>query len=148
MSKITPISESQAIYSPGSVQRTSTDFFKQSLEKAMDAQKTSGAPNSPTALSEVRPTVFHKIDTPAENVAIQTNQLLDLLDDYARNLNNPSRSLRDMAPLVEEICTHAQGLLKETAKMPPTEEKLREIASSAAVTAQVELIKFRRGDYV
>jgi hypothetical protein len=148
VSKIIPISENQAIYPQGNVQRTSNDFFQQSLEKAMEAQKTSGPPHPPTALGELRPTVFHQIDSPSESVAIQTNQLLDLLDDYASNLSDPSRSLRDMAPLMEEISINAQVLLKETEKMPSTEEKLRGIASSAAITAQVELIKFKRGDYV
>jgi hypothetical protein len=148
MSKIIPISENQATYPRGNVQRTTNDFFKESLEKAIEAQKTSGAPCSPTALGEVRPTVFHQINTPAESVTIQANQLLDLLEDYAKNLNDPSRSLKDMAPLMEEISINAQKLLKETEKMPATEEKLRGIASSAAVTAQVELFKFKRGDYV
>lgn len=147
MSKIIPITENQAIYPQGNVRQPSNDFFKRSLEKAMEARKTTGAPSTPN-LGEVRPTVFHQIDTPAENVALQTNQLLDLLDDYARNLKDPSRSLKDMAPLMEEISNNARNLLEETEKTPPTEEKLREIASSAAVMAQVELIKFKRGDYI
>jgi hypothetical protein len=148
MSKIIPISENPAIYPQGNVQRTSTDVFKQSLEKAMEARETSGVPNGPKALGEIRAAAFYPINSSAENVAIQTNQLLDLLDDYARNLNNPSKSLRDMAPLMDEISINVQELLHETEKMPPNEEKLREIASSAATTAQVELIKFKRGDYV
>jgi hypothetical protein len=148
MSKIIPISENQAIYSQGNVQQPSNDFFKRSLEKAMEAQNTTGAPFSPSALGEVRPAVFHQIDTPTESVALQTNQLLDLLDDYARNLKDPSRSLKDIAPLMEEISSNAQNLLQETKRISPSEEKLRGIASSAAIMAQVELIKFKRGDYI
>jgi hypothetical protein len=149
MSKIIPISENQAIYPQGNVQRTSADVFKQSLEKAMETQEATGVPKGPRTLGEVRAAAFHQINnTPAENVATQTNQLLDLLDDYAKNLNNPAKSLRDMAPLMDEISINAQELLQETEKMPPNEAKLRGIASSAAITAQVELIKFKRGDYV
>jgi hypothetical protein len=147
MSKIVPISENQAIYPQGNIQKTSNDFFKQSLEKALEAQKTSEAPLS-TPLGEIRPTVFHQIKDPVESVTTQTNQLLDLLDHYASDLNNPSKSLKDIAPLLEEINTNAQELLAETEKMPSTEDPLRGIASSAAITAQVELIKFNRGDYV
>ncbi|MFH0731159.1 MAG: hypothetical protein V2B19_33050 [Pseudomonadota bacterium] len=147
MSKIIPISENQAIYLQGNVQQPSNDFFKRSLEKAMEAQKTTGASHT-ASLGEVRPTVFHQIDTPTENVALQTNQLLDLLDDYARNLKDPARSLKDIAPLLEEISSNTQNLLRETEKIPPTEEKLRGIASSAAIMAEVELIKFKRGDYI
>lgn len=148
MSKIIPISENQAVYPQGNVQRTSNDFFKHSLEKAMEAQKASAPPQRPTALGEVRPTVFHQIDTPAEGVVMQTNQLLDLLDDYAGHLTDPSRSLRDMAPIMEEISINAQQLLRESEKIPATDQKLREIVSSVAITAQVELIKFNRGDYI
>lgn len=148
MNKIIPISENPAIYPQGNVQRMSTDLFKQSLEKAMEAKESSGVPHGPGALGEIRAAAFLPINSASENVTLQTNQLLDLLDDYARNLNNPSKSLRDMAPLMDEISLNAQELLHETEKMPPNEEKLREIASSAAITAQVELIKFKRGDYV
>lgn len=147
MSKIVPISENQAVFSQGSVQKAPNDLFKQSLEKAMESQKASEA-SALSPLGEVHPATFHQITAPVDNVTRQTNELLDLMDHYARDLNNPSKSLKDIAPLLEEISYNAKELMAETRKMPLTEENLREIASRAAITAEVELIKFKRGDYI
>lgn len=148
MSNIIPISDNPLLSPQGNVQRASTDLFKNSLEKALDAQKTSGTPQHIAPLGEVRAMSFHPIETPAEKVAAQTGHLLDLLDNYAKDLGNPSKSLKDMTPLLEQISMNAQELIENTDKVPHAEEQLRGIASSAAITAQVELIKFKRGDYV
>lgn len=143
-----PISANPVISRQEKARQPSNDFFKDSLNRAMGDRKATDSPAPPTALGEVRPTSFHQIDSPAQRIVSQTSQLLDLLDNYASNLNNPSRSLKDMAPLVDEINANANHLLQETGQMPDSDENLRQIASEAVMTARMELIRFNRGDYV
>lgn len=152
MSKIVPIpdliSANPVIAPQGKVRQPSNDFFKDSLNKAMGDRKATDTLAPPVALGEVRPTSFHEINSPAQRIVSQTTQLLDLLDNYASDLNNPSRSLKDMAPLVDEINANANDLLRETGQMLDPDENLRQIASEAVMTARMELIRFNRGDYV
>jgi hypothetical protein len=148
MSNIIPISEKQVVYTQDLTQKPANELFKNSLEKALQSRQTSSISQGNVSLPEIQASSPYLAISPTDKVTSQTSRLLDLLDNYAKNLERPSITLRDMVPLTEEIRLNAQELLEETEKIPQDQEKLRGIATSAVIAAEVELVKFRRGDYV
>ncbi|MDX9786583.1 MAG: hypothetical protein RBT11_07395 [Desulfobacterales bacterium] len=148
MSNIIPISENQAIQPHKTVQKTTDICFKDSLNKALGEKATTETYPAARALGEIQAASFLSIESPIEKVVTQTNQLLDLLRDYADDLNNQSKSLKDIAPLLNTIHNNANNLLKEAENMAVPNEALQRIASEVALTARLESIKFHRGDYI
>jgi hypothetical protein len=72
---------------------------------------------------------------------------LDRLEAFARGLENPGTSLRDLAPLARELEEDSRRLaalsLTHTGASP-----LRPLLEEAAALAYVESLKFQRGDYL
>ena len=71
-----------------------------------------------------------------------------LKPDYAKwQLDDPRISLKQMMPVVQALEAEGSGLanMQEQGLLPTD---LSRIASEVAVTAQVEISKFHRGDYV
>jgi len=125
--------------------------FQSSLEIALargTAAKTktvqAAALSEPPAAAQVNPAAA----TSADDIACQTDSLLDLLESYANGLGSPWATLKDLAPLVNRIRDEAQQLMESAGKSTSAESGLKDIASQAALTANMEYIKFQRGDYV
>ena len=69
---------------------------------------------------------------------------MGLLDSYAKDMENPKKTLRDIEPLIVSIRQNASDLMEAADKISPD---LKEIATETAVAANSEYIKFYRGDY-
>lgn len=148
MSNIIPIFENQALHSQSTLKKTTDTSFQDSLNKALEA-KTAPQPSAAApALGEIQAPAFIPVAPPEAKVITQTSRLLDLLSEYANDLEDTSKSLRDIEPLVNTIRNHADDLLKETETMDAPDETLRKIASEVALTARLESMKFNRGDYI
>jgi hypothetical protein len=78
---------------------------------------------------------------------IQVEGFLNILDDYRRKLADPGFSLRAIDPVVREMEAGRAGLTQVEAALPDG-DGLKEICNRALVTAAVEIVKFRRGDYI
>lgn len=78
----------------------------------------------------------------------QGDKFLALLDDYARQLIDPTRTLRDIEPLVERIETEVGIIEGEVLKQFPHDKDLERLIRDLAVTADVAVFKFQRGDYI
>ena len=93
---------------------------------------------SPKDLSEVR-----------TNVLDQGDRILNLLDDYGRELTDPAMTLKDIEPLVERIEKEVR-LFEEEAERGSDhgDQAFDQLTQDLAVTARVALIKFRRGDFL
>jgi hypothetical protein len=76
------------------------------------------------------------------------NRILNLLDDYARDLCNPQKTLKHIGPLVETIKKEAHLIEKEAADKIQNDSELERFIKDVAVTANVAAFKFNRGDYV
>jgi hypothetical protein len=74
-------------------------------------------------------------------------ETLGLLEEYAVSLGDPSNTLKDLAPLAEELSLSAGGLDSLTRKLPE-DDPLRELGSDTAALAAVEALKFKRGDFL
>ena len=148
MIKITDISNSTPISGPQKTEKPKTGLFQQNLNAAqVKKQVTETLPTGVAPLGELRPTTFPSISTPSAGIANRTNGLLDLLDRYARDIENPKKTLKEIEPLIASIQRKALQLMEEADKMVPDDAKLKRIAEECAVTANVEYLKFYRGEY-
>ena len=75
-------------------------------------------------------------------------RILDLLDDYGKKLNDPAKTLKDIEPLVESISKEVRRIEAEAAEKVSDDRELEELINDLAVTADVAVFKFYRGDYI
>ena len=82
------------------------------------------------------------------DVLVQSDKILHLLDDYARELTDPTRSLKDIEPLVKDIRKEVSLIEDEAAMKIKNDNELEKIIKDLTITANVALSKFHRGDYI
>ncbi len=124
------------------------DAFTSALTRALDKTQPSEMQNNPQALGEITSVRTIQIPTQSDLVSGSTEKLLELLDTFSAQLQDPGVSLKHMAPVLETIHNKADQLVKETRDLGAEHAGLRDIANQTAVTAQTEYIKFQRGDYL
>ena len=73
-------------------------------------------------------------------------KLLTVLDDYRIKLGDPQMSLKEVDPVVKQLESENENL-KPVLESLADGDKLKEILNDALVTASLEVIKFKRGDY-
>ena len=73
------------------------------------------------------------------------SNILDLMEKYTQALNDPTRTLKSIQPIVEDMLTELNGLTGESSTHS---EELASLVNEIAVAARVETIKFQRGDYI
>ena len=150
MDKITGISNGSPVPEARKADKPESDLFKQSLEAAQ-ARKTaaSGSTQALKPLGEIAATTLPQFQSLTPAAVIQkADSLLDLLDNYTKEMDNPDKTLKDIEPLIDTIQKDASQLLAEAENALPGDGKLKQIAKEAAVTANVEYFKFYRGDYI
>ncbi|MDR2198567.1 MAG: hypothetical protein LBR53_03750 [Deltaproteobacteria bacterium] len=81
------------------------------------------------------------------DAAKEVEQTLGLLEDYAIALGDPSNSLKDLAPMAEELSFSADSLDKLSRGLA-NGDPLKDLSSETAALAAVEALKFKRGDFV
>jgi hypothetical protein len=124
---------------------TKTDAFENALSSALDETEAPMKVAPTNALREIASKNLNILN-PSDIVSGKTDKLLGMLDAYSSKLENPNVSLKNIAPVLEEIKSNAGSLLKETMNLTADEE-LKKIATQAIVAAQSEYVKFQRGDY-
>ena len=83
-----------------------------------------------------------------EELLGHSSKILSLLDDYARELTDPTKTLRDIAPLVESIKEEVSLFEDETMNRAPLDNELEGLIKDLVVTSNVAIFKFYRGDYI
>jgi hypothetical protein len=76
------------------------------------------------------------------------DKILTLLDDYTRELADPNKTLKDMEPLVKIIEKEASLIQDKYRDAVHNDKALEKIIKDLAVTANVAVYKFHRGDYI
>ena len=76
------------------------------------------------------------------------DKILTLLEDYTRELADPAKTLKDMEPLVKIIEKEANLIQAKCADIVHNDKALGKIIKDLAVTANVAVYKFHRGDYI
>jgi hypothetical protein len=88
------------------------------------------------------------IQTVSEIVTDKTEKLLTNLERYAFQLDDTNVSLKEIEPVLEGLNEDAAALLEETLSLGEDDQDLIDIATSTAISAKTEYLKFQRGDYL
>ncbi|MBA3010612.1 MAG: hypothetical protein KKF12_13625 [Proteobacteria bacterium] len=131
-----------------------TGDFKNVLTRALVQTEQKDTTESPEmgdttapALGEIN-SIGLRMQDQSSIVSGKTDTLLGLLDTYASKLQDPGVSLKSIAPILEQINTKADSLLKESLSLGTDDKGLRDIATRTVVAARTEYVKFQRGDYL
>jgi hypothetical protein len=73
--------------------------------------------------------------------------VLDMLDQYMNALGDPNVTLKEIAPLVEDLDRSASRLDKIAGQLGQ-DSPIKQLTNETAVLAAVEALKFKRGDFV
>ncbi|WP_321494574.1 hypothetical protein [uncultured Desulfobacter sp.] len=126
---------------------TQTQGFESALNSALTKPQETNEDTQLTELGEIFAPAFD-IQSVSEIVTNKTDKLLNSLENYASQLDDASVSLKDIQPVLEELNEDAASLLEETLSLGEDDQDLIDIATSTAVTAKTEYLKFQRGDYL
>ncbi|MDR2339745.1 MAG: hypothetical protein LBF40_06410 [Deltaproteobacteria bacterium] len=86
-------------------------------------------------------------DITAQDAVKQVEETLSLLENYAIALGDPANTLKDLAPMAEELSLGADSLNSLSQGLSKG-DPLKELSSDTAILAAVEALKFKRGDFV
>ena len=121
--------------------------FESLLNSALEKTQESEKGTQTSELGEISAMNFD-IQTVSSIVTDKTDKLLTSLESYASKLDDTNVSLKDIGPVLEELNADAVSLLEETLSLGKDDQTLIDIATSTAVTAKTEYLKFQRGDYL
>jgi hypothetical protein len=124
--------------------------FSASFQNALSQQipNDTGSMRRTSGLVEPQSPIINQPDVSPTDVAGRTDRLLGLLESYVTGLENPGATLKELAPIVAQMKDEATQLMSSTDAHPAGGDDLNGIAAKAALTANVEYIKFQRGDYI
>jgi len=78
----------------------------------------------------------------------QGDKVLDLLDAYTAELSNPEKTLKEIDPLAAAIEEEMNVFETKRADQVGMDAEMEGLADALAITANVALLKFQRGDYI
>ncbi len=148
MSKITGIIEGNNLPPKKNIGKVQDDQFKNTLDKAIKIESQSKTEKTDNrSLGEIQTLPLNSIEDLSSDFQDKTNQLLDLIESYARDLGNPDKTLKEIEPKVKALKKGAEELMEKAEKIPH-DKVVHKIATESAMAANVEYIKFNRGDYI
>ncbi|GAB6095934.1 hypothetical protein JCM14469_21870 [Desulfatiferula olefinivorans] len=143
LDKLGPVQPKPADKAGGAVDQ---DLFRKTFEQALAGVEETVTTPAPSGLGEIRSFGFRLEDSGDQALETGTDRLLTLLDNLASALSDPDRTLKEMDGLVRTIKQEADSLT-EAARQRPDGDSLKAVAEESALLAQVEYLKFTRGDY-
>ena len=135
---------------PGSgrqTHRTGKESFGKILNKTMgEVQGANSNQQAPACATPTAPLHVAQVSA-VDNGSILNHayKVLDLMDNYARALGDPKRTLKSIEPMLQQIQDEVNRLPVDASQ---NDGGLGTVVNDIAVTANVEAIKFHRGDYV
>jgi hypothetical protein len=85
--------------------------------------------------------------TAASGVDDEVGSVLDILESYMTALADPKKTLKEIAPLADDLDRGATRLDRLASSLPEG-DPLKGLTNETAALAAVEALKFRRGDLV
>lgn len=131
-----------------SEQASSTDFkniLKESVEKAARPATQIQAPSLLDPVAAVRFNPESMLDK--ASAVKRVDHLINLLDDYRKQLADPAITLRNIEPLIKSI-NKEKDQLSALLDLLPNEDGLKDIVNHTLITASLEIVKYNRGDYI
>lgn len=146
--KIIPkeIGEVQAVEKTKNKQPVS-DSFQQVLQSEREKaalRESVALPPSP-ALPGL--SMVYSGKTGKKPLVLEAESMLDLLEDYQKQMENPLLTLKDVHPLVERMERETERLSPVLESLPE-DSAMKDILNRILVASSVEVIKFNRGDYL
>lgn len=121
--------------------------FEAVLNSAQEKIEVSEEGTQINELGEISAMGFD-IQTVSDIITDKTDKLLNSLESYASLLDNTNVPLKDIKSVLEGLNEDAASLLEETLSLGEDDQELIDIATSTAITAKTEYLKFQRGDYL
>ncbi|WP_020589431.1 hypothetical protein [Desulfobacter curvatus] len=121
--------------------------FESLLNSAQEKIQASEEGAQTSELGEISAPEF-EIQTLSSIVTDKTDKLLTNLENYASKLDDTRVTLKEIEPVLEGLNEDAASLLEETQSLGEDDQELINIATSTAITAKTEYLKFQRGDYL
>lgn len=121
--------------------------FESLLDSALEKTQKSTEESQINGLGEI-PGLDFDIQTVSSIVTEKTDKLLTSLESYASQLDDTSVTLKEIEPVLKRLNEDAASLLEETLSLGKDDQALIDIATSTAVAAKTEYLKFQRGDYL
>jgi hypothetical protein len=91
---------------------------------------------------------FQSVTSPSDrSVVDRLEGYLDLLENYCQKLANPQVSLKGLEANIRQLEEGRDALLRTLGSLPES-DRLNDVLNQTLVTAEVEIIRFRRGDYL
>jgi hypothetical protein len=128
---------------------SSQHSFKQVLtETIQSARPENGQVVLQGRIPELNPLQLRTTENRLERSQIpkKLEQLLDILDQYRMHLENPQISLKEMAPLTEDLTAKLKELEPGLDRLDQ-KDPLVPILNEALITATLEVKKFENGWY-
>lgn len=133
------------IEQPTSAPAAAPGGFGEILKNSLDRASGSAAATAPDGALRVQ---FKSVDPmPADSAAARLEGFLDLMDEYRSKLADPRVSLKGLDPLVRSL-EQGRDALAPLASSLPEGDGLKDILNRTLVTTEVEIMRFRRGDYL
>lgn len=115
------------------------EIFRQTLAQGAAIDPASAASAS-SNITSLRPMAD-------PSAADRLEGFFDLLDTYCQKLANPRVSLKGLEASVQQLEDGRNALSRVLGALPEG-DGLEEVLNQTLVTAEVEILRFRRGDYL
>ncbi len=108
-----------------------------------------GAQNTqPPEMSGMQPLYQAGGLTPQKIQALNlSEQAIDMLDAYSKSLGDPNLSLKDIAPMVDELSATRDSVLNARSFLSDS-DPLKGVMEEVASAMNGEILRFRRGDLI
>ena len=125
------------------------DDFKDILKASVEETAKHSAKIPPTPMIQPISAInFQSLSREDKRITIdRVDNLLNLLDDYRRQLADPQVTLRHIEPLMNSIEKEKEQLSSVLDSLK-SEDGLKDIVNRTLVTASLEIVKYNRGDYI
>lgn len=121
------------ISSSGNIQGSDKGFKKVLESNIQNADGPGLNPEKPSALTQ--------------EVLEHSERMLDLLDNYARDLKDRTKTLREIQPLIDSIQSELMFMETRSHGDFVEEKELQTFIKDLEITANVAVYKFYRGDF-
>ena len=103
---------------------------------------------APSSLGEISsPVPALPMDDTDIDIPSGIDAALDLFERYTELLGDSSKSLRDIAPVLEDLTDQARRLAEQVQDTPSVDNRLSAMVDHMLSTAALEQFKMERGDY-
>ena len=121
------------------------NILKASVERTAQHQAKTQSPALMQPISAIK---FQPLSPETNSITIdRLDNLLNLLDNYQKQLADPQVSLRRIEPLMNTIEKEKEQLSSVLDSLA-SEDGLKDIVNRTLITASLEVIKYNRGDYI